>query len=136
MRILVGGNVQKILDLLSAGSCTLSDIQAEMRAAMPATLLATIEKDVMKPLVEEAEYVIYEEDLYFITETGRTKLAWLREQTKLRKAEEQREKVKANLVHSSGTYDGKELALTAVRPGAMDYRKHPSIINGKRIYNV
>jgi hypothetical protein len=32
-----------------------------------------------------------------------------------------------------GEYDGKELAAPPARPGALDYKKYPSLINGKRV---
>ena len=32
-----------------------------------------------------------------------------------------------------GEYDGKELATPPVRPGSLDYKKYPSLTNGKRV---
>lgn len=47
---------------------------------------------------------------------------------------ERAKQVKANLLEMpTGTYDGAELRKVAVRPGALDYLKCPSIFNGKRI---
>lgn len=46
---------------------------------------------------------------------------------------ERAKQVKANLVHiPKDTYDGAELRKQAVRPGALDYLKCPSVFNGKR----
>lgn len=134
MRILAGGTVHKILTLLAAGGAELPEIQAELRSSMPASLRASLVADVLTPLVEEEKLVLFDQDMFFISYSGRDRLIQLNEQVNQKRADEARKAVQSNLFKTSGLYDGKELAVVAVRPGALAYRSAPSIINGQRVH--
>ena len=109
----------------------MEDIQKLLAPSLPISKRSTLDVDVLFPMQEEG--LILYDTVFAITQVGTAKLRELEEAANTKRAAEEREKVRASQLVARGVYDGAELKLTAVRPGALDYRKHPSIINGSRV---
>lgn len=131
MRIFLNGTIHKILELLSTQDAEMEDIQKLLAPSLPISKRSTLDVDVLFPMQEEG--LILYDTVFAITQVGTAKLRELEEAANTKRAAEEREKVRASQLVARGVYDGAELKLTAVRPGALDYRKHPSIINGSRV---
>lgn len=81
----------------------------------------------LQPLIEKGWITV--DDFGLVGPTQEGMLAY-----KAALAEQDDAKVRANLyVPPAGIYSGSELGRTCHRPGAYDFQKHPSIINGKPV---
>lgn len=77
------------------------------------------------PEMAQKGLVVEIQDLWHITQAGRDFL----EQKPVKKV---LERIAAGT--TKGTYDGKEMGETCLRPGAYDYKKYPSLMGGVRVF--
>lgn len=86
------------------------------------------------PQAVEYGLMLTHDDGYTITAEGTAALTIIELRKKMAVSSETKSNtVPANLYRKPKTdYDGAELAVVADRPGALDYRAYPSIINGRR----
>jgi len=133
MKFLAKGTVHKVLQLLSVHPYTLEKLKFELKNKVYIKTLESLEGDVLLELVETGHIVFENPDLFSIGAKGKEALARLDTRVTLAETAEEN-RVRSNLFQSRGLYNGKELEVSAVRPGAMDYRRHPSVINGRRVY--
>lgn len=87
------------------------------------------------PQAVEYGLMLIHDDGYTITAEGTAALTVIELRKKMTQtsSETKSNTVPANLYKKPKTdYDGAELAVVADRPGALDYRAYPSIINGRR----
>lgn len=129
MNLRTNGHAHLILQTLEGGELEVSAILARLQGKLTDDTLDETNDKVRG--MDGLGLVLITSDKVSITAAGQAELNKLNA-----KAEEllRTAKVKANLVSPpSGTYTCPELARTAIRPGSMDYRKFPSIINGSRV---
>lgn len=75
------------------------------------------------PQMAQKGLVVEIGELWHITQAGREFLA-----------EKPVKKVKVAAGTTEGSYDGKELTRTCMRPGAYDFLQYPSLMGNERIY--